>query len=79
MLLLQEFDLEIRDKKGTENLVVDHLSRIEDEICKEERPIQDYFPDEQLLLILEVYQNIKGCFTEECSMEDFFQHLDTPT
>ncbi|RDX80918.1 Retrovirus-related Pol polyprotein, partial [Mucuna pruriens] len=28
MLLLQEFNIEIRDNKGAENLVVDHLSRL---------------------------------------------------
>ncbi|RDX83425.1 hypothetical protein CR513_35654, partial [Mucuna pruriens] len=49
MLLLQEFDLEIRDKKGAENSVADHLSRIERE--SEPMPIRDEFPDEQLLHI----------------------------
>ncbi|RDY02911.1 Retrovirus-related Pol polyprotein, partial [Mucuna pruriens] len=49
MLLLQEFDIEIRDKKSTENSIVDHLSRIEKE--SEPMPIRDEFPDKQLLHI----------------------------
>ncbi|RDX76665.1 Retrovirus-related Pol polyprotein, partial [Mucuna pruriens] len=49
MLLLQEFNIEIRDKKSAENSVVDHLSRIKRE--NDLMPIRDEFPDEQLLHI----------------------------
>ncbi|XP_045797211.1 uncharacterized protein LOC123891391 [Trifolium pratense] len=49
MLLLKEFNVEIKDKSGAENLVADHLSRIERD--GDIFPIQDEFPDEQLLLL----------------------------
>ena len=34
VLLLQEFDFEVLDRKGTENQVADHLSRLEDEAMR---------------------------------------------
>ena len=49
VLLLQEFDLEIKDKKGTENLVDGHLSRLERP--RDEVQVNDNFPYEQLLVI----------------------------
>ncbi|PIN00904.1 DNA-directed DNA polymerase [Handroanthus impetiginosus] len=53
VLLLQEFDLEIRDRKGTENQIADHLSRLESP-AKTDEPnlINDNFPDEQLLAMV---------------------------
>ncbi|XP_065851243.1 uncharacterized protein [Euphorbia lathyris] len=50
VLLLQEFDIKIKDKKGVENLVADHLSRLEDENgpIGETISIRDDFPDEHL-------------------------------
>ncbi|CAN6583381.1 unnamed protein product [Malus baccata var. baccata] len=49
MLLLQEFDIEIRDKKGSENVVADHLSRMMHE--EDVVPIIETFPDEQLMSV----------------------------
>ncbi|CAH9074409.1 unnamed protein product [Cuscuta epithymum] len=55
VLLLQEFDLEIRDKKGSENLVADHLSRLEGTPNPKEEEIKDDFPYEQIMAIKEVW------------------------
>ncbi|CAN6547374.1 unnamed protein product [Malus baccata var. baccata] len=49
MLLLQEFDIEIWDKKGSENVVADHLSRMVHE--EDAVPIIETFPDEQLMSV----------------------------
>ena len=53
ILLLQEFNIEIRDKKGSENLVADHLSRLESEPPREQDdlPLNESFPDEQLFAV----------------------------
>jgi hypothetical protein len=45
--LLQEFDHEIKDKKGNENVVVDHLSRLLHEEEADEIPLNENFLDEQ--------------------------------
>ncbi|XP_070036740.1 uncharacterized protein [Nicotiana tomentosiformis] len=52
VLLLQEFDMEIKDRKETENQVADHLSRLETRTHVEEGgKIKESFPYEKLLAI----------------------------
>nr|GEZ80678.1 reverse transcriptase domain-containing protein [Tanacetum cinerariifolium] len=50
VLLLQEFDITVRDKKGAENLAADHLSRLENphQSVLDKKEINEIFPLETL-------------------------------
>ena len=52
ILLCQEFNLTIKDKKGVENVVADHLSRLVPVSNYEGLPIGDTFSDEQLFALV---------------------------
>ena len=52
ILLLQEIDIEIRGKKGVENSVADHLSRLQYKETQES-PINDYLRDDTLLKVID--------------------------
>ncbi|GJV69417.1 reverse transcriptase domain-containing protein, partial [Tanacetum coccineum] len=53
VLLLQGFDIEIKDKKGAENMAADHLSMLENPNMGilTEIEIADGFPDEHLIVL----------------------------
>ncbi|RVW33951.1 Retrovirus-related Pol polyprotein from transposon 17.6, partial [Vitis vinifera] len=62
ILLLQEFNLQIRDKKGVENVVADHLSRLVIAHDSHGLPINDDFPEESLIAI----GNSSHCHDSAC-------------
>ncbi|XP_050890954.1 uncharacterized protein LOC127096428 [Lathyrus oleraceus] len=62
ILMLQEFDLEIKDKKGTENVVAEHLSRL-DNVKADQVPINDDFPYDRLIAQLE--NDTSECFQKD--------------
>ena len=51
IILLQEFHLQIKDKKRVENVVADHLSRLAIVHNSHGLPINDDFPKESLMLV----------------------------
>ena len=51
ILLVQEFNLQIKDKKGVENVVADHLSRLAITRNSHSLPINDDFPEESLMMM----------------------------
>nr|GEV29939.1 DNA-directed DNA polymerase [Tanacetum cinerariifolium] len=56
-----QFDIEIRDKKSAENIIVDHLSRLENPDLRKltKAEIRDLFPEERLMAISD--KNNKPC------------------
>ncbi|GJW15140.1 reverse transcriptase domain-containing protein [Tanacetum coccineum] len=63
VLLLQGFNIEIKDKKGAKNLAADHLSRPENPNMGmlTEREIADEFPDEHLMALKITPDNDEPC------------------
>ncbi|GJY50329.1 reverse transcriptase domain-containing protein [Tanacetum coccineum] len=61
ILLLQEFDVEIKDWKGTKNVTVDHLSGIENEETSDDSEVDDNFLGETLM---EINTKDKPWFTD---------------
>ncbi|KAK1648879.1 hypothetical protein QYE76_066684 [Lolium multiflorum] len=78
VLLLQEFDLHIVDRKGVDNPVADNLSRLEN-IAYDPVHVNDSFPNEQLAAIK---MSSQGSSSEDYAMRrkrELLQDLDQGT
>ncbi|GJS89174.1 reverse transcriptase domain-containing protein [Tanacetum coccineum] len=49
--ILEEFNIEIKDRKGTKKVVADHLSRLENDETSDDSEVVDNFPIETLMEI----------------------------
>ncbi|GJT87757.1 putative nucleotidyltransferase, ribonuclease H [Tanacetum coccineum] len=66
VLLLQGFDIEIKDKKGAENLAADHLSRLENPYLGTftEEEITNEFLDEHLMILKAELNNVEPWYDD---------------
>ncbi|GJY48779.1 reverse transcriptase domain-containing protein [Tanacetum coccineum] len=76
VLLLQGFDIEIKDKKGAENLAADHLSRLENPNLGTfaEEEIADKFPDEHLMILKTKLNEDEPCIFKDA--KDYVMRCD---
>ncbi|KAK1678400.1 hypothetical protein QYE76_039248, partial [Lolium multiflorum] len=72
VLLLQEFDLHIIDRKGADNPVADNLSRLEN-IAYDPVPVNDSFPNEQLAVIK--FLEKEKLKSNGSNFTDWFRHV----
>nr|GEX02264.1 reverse transcriptase domain-containing protein [Tanacetum cinerariifolium] len=72
VLLLQEFDIIVRDKKGAENLAADHLSRLENphQSVLNKTEINETFPLETLNMV-----SFRGDLTLKAEMAEINKNL----
>ncbi|GJY10707.1 hypothetical protein Tco_0378892 [Tanacetum coccineum] len=77
VLLLQEFTIEIKDKKGTENLATDHLSILEkpDLETLNEEAIRDSFSNEYLMAV-HVRETAEDPWTVNGNRKEWADKLD---
>ncbi|GJW19073.1 reverse transcriptase domain-containing protein [Tanacetum coccineum] len=78
--------IDIKDKKGTENLAADHLSRLENPNMEtlNEDTIQDSFPDEHLMAVQDdpyLFKSCPGRIIRRCvfgkELQEILEHCHT--